>query len=82
MLFLFATLYVIFHLCRNPTPKSSHLPKWEKANGFPLNFYRIGNWNFEAKAMFGMENDGLFEDRSKFWRELGAFLPASTKDEL
>lgn len=78
---LFFTLYIKY---RNPTPESSYLPKWEKTNGFPLNFYRIGNWNFETKPMFGMEDDGLFEDRAKFWRELKAFLPAShtIKDEL
>lgn len=69
---------------RNPTPKSSYLPKWEKTKGFPLNFYRIGNWNFDTNSMFGMEDGGLFEERAKFWRELGAFSPVNqmTKDEL
>lgn len=59
---------------RDPTPSSSYLPKWEKTNGFPLNYYRIGNWHFENSSLFGMENNGLFEDRAKFWRELNAFL--------
>lgn len=71
-------------LYRNPTPDSSYLPKWEQTNGFPLNYYRFGNWNFGTKSMFGMENGGLFEDRAKFWRELSAFLPSKhlENDEL
>lgn len=34
--------------------------------------------------MFGNENGGLFEERAKFWRELGAHLPAAKNknDEL
>lgn len=76
--------HVKFVEYRNPTPDSSYLPKWEQTNRFPLNYYRIGNSNFEGKSMFGMEYDGLFEDRATFWRELGAFLPSekSSKDEL
>lgn len=69
---------------RNPTPKSSYLPKWKKLKEFPINYYRIGNLNFENKPMFGNEYGGMFEDRAKFWRELGAHLPAANvkKDEL
>ena len=87
-------VFVIYMFCiifncnlqfnRNPTPESSYLSKWEQTNGFPLNYYRIGNLNFETKSMFGMEFDGLFEDRAKFWGELGAFLPSKhiERDEL
>lgn len=72
----------IFH-CRNPTPNSSRLPKWDELNGFPVNYYRIGNFHFDTKPMFGMESGGIFEDRARFWREIGAHLPAhSNKDEL
>lgn len=49
-----------------------------------MNYYRIGNLNFEGKAVFGNEDGGIFEDRAKFWRDLGAHLPAAhtNKDEL
>lgn len=49
-----------------------------------MNYYRIGNLNFEGKAVFGNEDGGIFEDRAKFWRDLGAHLPAAhtKKDEL
>lgn len=69
---------------RNPTPETSPLPKWETVKGFPVNYYRIGNFHFEDKAMFGMENGGLFEDRTKFWRDLAAFSSANppNKGEL
>lgn len=68
---------------RNPTPDSGHLPKWEPANGFPLKYYRIGNLNHDGKPLFGMEIDGVFQDRAEFWREIGAHLPTrSLKDEL
>lgn len=60
---------------RNPTPASSHLPKWEEVNGFPVNYYRIGNSHFEDKAMFGMEDGGIFEDRTEFWREINSLMP-------
>ena len=60
------------------------MPKWDKLNGFPINYYRIGNWHFENKTMFGNENGGILEDRATFWRFLGAHLPAVhlKKDEL
>lgn len=69
---------------RNPTPSSSKLPKWETANSFPLNYYRIGNSNHDGKPLFGMETDGVFHDRAIFWRKIGAHLPARSflKDEL
>lgn len=69
---------------RNPTPDSSLLPKWEEVKRFPIDFYRIGNFHFENKPTFGMESGGLFDDRMKFWKELGAHLPAKHfhKDEL
>lgn len=41
--------------------------------------------NFEGKPVFGNENGGMFEERAKFWRDLGAHVPASAhhkKDEL
>lgn len=56
--------------CRNPTPELSYLPKWDKVEGFPINYYRIGNFHFEDKPMFGMETGGLFENRAEFWREI------------
>lgn len=70
--------------CRNPTPAMSKLPKWEKADGFPLKYYRIGNSNHNGKPLFGMEVDGIFHDRAKFWREIGAHLPSQDfkRDEL
>lgn len=55
---------------RNPTPASSQLPKWNKALGFPISYYRIGNYHFEDKPMIGMETGGLFEDRAQFWRDI------------
>lgn len=67
---------------RNPTPSSSKLPKWQPTSKFPLNYYRIGNQN-EDKPFIAMET-GLYEDRARFWREIGAHLPANVrqKDEL
>lgn len=56
----------------NPTPDSSHLPKWHQVKHFPVNYYRLGNFHFEGKPTFGMEN-GIFEDRAKFWRDLGLY---------
>lgn len=40
--------------------------------------------NFDGKPLFGNENGGMFEERAKFWRELGAHVPAAQakKDEL
>lgn len=69
---------------RNPTPESSDLPKWHTTNDFPVQYYRIGNWNFDNKPMFGMENDGIFHERAEFWRKIQAHLPARStiKDEL
>ncbi|XP_055308049.1 juvenile hormone esterase isoform X2 [Sitodiplosis mosellana] len=77
-------LWVNFARTGNPTPDSSDLPKWEKANGFPLKYYRIGNTNHYGKPLFGMEVDGIFHDRANFWREIGAHLPTRSleKDEL
>lgn len=65
-------LYIEYYRFRNPTPDSSYLPKWNQINHFPINYYRLGNLNFEGRPIIGMENeDGLFEDRAKFWRHLG-----------
>lgn len=58
------------HCFRNPTPDSILLPNWEETREFPVNYYRLGNFDFESKPMFGMENGGIFEDRTKFWRHL------------
>lgn len=55
-------------------PDLKNLPKWEKVSGFPINYYRIGNLNFEAKPTFGMESDGIFENRAEFWRKLETYL--------
>lgn len=43
---------------------------------FPIDYYRIGNANFDGKPKFGMEYGGLFENRAQFWRTIGANLPA------
>lgn len=69
---------------RNPTPESSPLPKWDTTTAFPLNYYRIGNSNFEDKPIVGMEHSGLFENRAKFWRQLLSHVPQqlAKKDEL
>lgn len=61
----------------NPTPESSQLPKWHEAKEFPVNYYRLGNLNFDSKPMFGTEKGGIFEERAKFWRELGTHLLSS-----
>lgn len=57
---------------------------WNEARGFPLEYYRIGNTNFEGKPIIGMESGGLFDDRAQFWLQLGANLPANytQRDEL
>lgn len=74
--------------CRNPTPASSNLPKWTPTNRAPVTFYRIGNANYPGKALFGMEDGGIFQDRADFWRHIGAHLPSRDtetipkKDEL
>lgn len=65
---------------RNPTPESSNLPKWQTANEVPVNYYRIGRLHFESKPLFGMESGGLFDERTKFWRELGANKPTNHTD--
>ncbi|XP_031633820.1 venom carboxylesterase-6-like isoform X2 [Contarinia nasturtii] len=66
-------LWVDFARNGNPTPDSSHLPKWTETKELPLNFYRLGNLHFDGKPMFGNENGGIFEERAKFWREINAF---------
>lgn len=68
---------------RNPTPESSYLPKWEKAETFPVSYFRIGNFHFEGKPTFGMDSGWIF-DRIKFWREIDPHLPTNhlRKDEL
>lgn len=68
----------------NPTPDTTLLPKWEKANGFPLKYYRIGNSNHNGKSLLAMEIDGIFNDRANFWRKIGAHLPRHSlgRDEL
>lgn len=79
------SLVFLFYLfSRNPTPPSSPLPVWNEARGFPLEYYRIGNTNFEGKPIIGMESGGLFDDRAQFWLQLGANLPANytQRDEL
>lgn len=76
-------IFLHFFADRNPTPDTSNLPKWHSTQEFPLNYYRIGNTNHDGKPMFGME-EGLFDDRARFWREIGAHLPArsNAKEEL
>ncbi|XP_031616881.1 cholinesterase 2-like, partial [Contarinia nasturtii] len=77
-------MWVDFARTGNPTPESSNLPKWIEAKEFPLRYYRFGNLNFDGKPMFGMEENGIFEERTKFWREIEAFLPSthSQKEEI
>lgn len=67
---------------RNPTPASNELPRWQQASKFPLNYYRIGNLN-EHQPFIAMET-GLYDDRARFWREIGAHSPpkVAAKDEL
>lgn len=56
---------------------------WDEINEFPIDYYRIGNYNFEDKSLIGMESGGLFEDRAQFWREINAHLPKThIQDEL
>lgn len=66
----------------NPTPESSPLPKWVETREFPVKYYRLGNLNFDSKPMFGTEKGGIFEERAKFWRELGTHLPSITQKKL
>ncbi|XP_031636223.1 venom carboxylesterase-6-like [Contarinia nasturtii] len=70
-------MWVDFARTGNPTPESSNLPKWVEAKEFPLNYYRLGNLNYDGKPMFGMERHGIFEERTKFWREIEAFQPSA-----
>ncbi|XP_031628536.1 liver carboxylesterase 1-like [Contarinia nasturtii] len=70
-------MWVDFARTGNPTPESSNLPKWIEAKEFPLRYYRFGNLNFDGKPMFGMEENGIFEERTKFWREIEAFQPSA-----
>lgn len=67
----------------NPNSASSELPKWNQINKFPIDYYRIGNFNFNGKPMFGMDVD-LFENRSIFWRDLGLYSTKKypSNDEL
>lgn len=46
--------------------------------------YRIGNTYFKGNPKFGMEHGGLFEERAKFWRMIGAHsqVDYSVKNEL
>lgn len=78
-------LKIIIHVSfvRNPTPKSSSLPKWTPSKGFPLNFYRIGNDDRSDNALLGMDI-GIMDERAAFWREIDAFSPSrnSIKEEL
>lgn len=67
---------------RNPTPESSLLPKWDKAEQIPVNYYRIGNFHFDEQPLFGMETGGLFEDRAEFWREIQSSLTNETLESL
>lgn len=69
--------------CSNPTPNTSHLPKWNEAREFPVNYYRFGNLNFEEKPLFGSETGGIFENRAKIWREITKQSNSNAqKDEL
>lgn len=58
---------------RNPTPASSDLPKWDKVNEIPANYYRIGNLHYEDKPLIGMESGGFFGERKKLWRDLNIY---------
>nr|AXB38858.1 juvenile hormone esterase [Sitodiplosis mosellana] len=77
-------LWVDFSRTGNPTPNSSHLPKWHETRDFPITYYRLGNLNFDGKPMFGTEKGGIFEERAKFWRVLEARIHSTKpqKDEF
>lgn len=68
--------FLSFFFFSNPTPESSDLPKWDKVNRLPGNYYRIGNLHYENKPLLGMESGGFFEKRKELWRELNIYTEA------
>lgn len=77
-------LWVNFAKYGTPTPVwDDSLPGWPPTSGFPLTYLRIGSTHPDVEPLFAVEN-GLFEERSAFWRELRAHHPSEglRKDEL
>ncbi|XP_058064702.1 venom carboxylesterase-6-like [Anopheles bellator] len=76
-------LWVNFARTGNPTPageKHDILPQWPATNGFPLQYLRIGSLDPSKEPLVVMEV-GLFEERSAFWRKLGAHTPSVALDQ-
>ncbi|XP_058058216.1 venom carboxylesterase-6-like [Anopheles bellator] len=76
-------LWVNFARTGNPTPageKHDILPQWPATNGFPLQYLRIGSLDPSKEPLVAMEV-GLFEERSAFWRKLGAHTPSVALDQ-
>lgn len=69
------SIFKMFIICRNPTPDGSDLPKWTPAQGFPLDYMRIGNDKGQSTDLLVMENN-LYPDRAQFWDDLKAHYPA------
>lgn len=81
--FCAANLIHDFSTSRDPTPSTSGLTKWYPTSQYPLDYYRIGNLHQEHEPIVKMDR-GLFDERARFWRTVGAHLPASHlfKEEL